>query len=200
MNQEFEPGKEKSDSKSPATTSRLELPEKLDDPEVLRAFFTPEIVQKRLIYCPQINNDLTDDWGMFGYSQGFIYIIEKRHNDTTTFNEDMWQLGRTDKGLELGDHFMRYIPHYDFFPRTMFNANIIREEVDRRVFSAFCEALNISSEQLASLDIKDPGLADFYEYLGIDPDNVTELRLESEQEQDPADWWKQDQDQGQNQD
>ena len=155
----------------------------------IRMVVTDQFVRKHLIYCPSINNDMTDGWGMFGYSRGFIYVARKRHNDTRTLNEDMWQQGKTGKGIEVGRHIMLGIPHYDFFPGSLFEHTVIRSEAETRQYHRLLEVMGITDADLSGVELVDVGLLDAYEHLGIDPNDVSELRLPREPD-DPADWWK----------
>ncbi len=69
----------------------------------------------RLIYCPQINNDSTDSWGMFGYSKGFIFVNGARYAQNATLADatfmDNVGAAETPSGRPLP-----VISHYDFFP------------------------------------------------------------------------------------
>lgn len=182
------PNKPSDVEKSPAPTSLRTLLKHGSEQDLKQAL-TDDLVRQRLIYCPRINNDLLDDWGIFGHSRGFIYVVGKTHNGTTTVNEDMWQQGKTVKGIGVGRHFMQALPHYDSFPTSMFNHEIIRSGAETDEYNRLLTALGINDEQLAEVELVDCGMLDVYEHLGINPDEVTELRLPQEPE-DPADWWK----------
>ena len=111
--------------------------------EVLREFFTSEVMTQRLFYCPSINRDLTDDWGIFGYEPGFIFLCGSRYEGAKTIADENFlrrtnmitagsELSETDRalleafggvpnwarlisprGVSIG-----FIDHYDFFSRT----------------------------------------------------------------------------------
>lgn len=175
---------------NPVLTSIRTLLQKGSEQDIKLAI-TDELVRQRLIYCPEINNDLTDGWGMFGFSRGFIFLIGKTHNETTTINEDMWQQAKTTKGIEVGRHFMQGLSHYGSFPISMFEYEIIRSEVETLEYERLINALEITDNDLAEVELVDVGMLDTYEHLGIDPENITELRLPKEPK-DPGDWWKQE--------
>ena len=91
-----------------------------DEPtdEEMEKFFTPDVISTRILFCPYINVDLTDDWGMFGYEEGFIYIEEMVREGTHCFNDLDWIEGVTVKDLGAS---VPVIPHYDEFPRNKFS-------------------------------------------------------------------------------
>lgn len=103
--------------------------------DVLKEFFTPEVIQ-RLIYCPQINRDMTDDWGMFGYEPGYIFVCERRYEGAHTLADEgmlkviTTEMIKTASGVEL-----MTIPHYDYFPRHKFITQEITAERTPKTFA-----------------------------------------------------------------
>lgn len=102
--------------------------------EVLKEFFTPEVIQ-RLIYCPKINVDLLDDWGMFGYEPGYVFVCGRNYEGAQTFADQgmlkaiTTNMIKTASGIEL-----MTIPHYDFFPKRKFSTQIITADGTPKTF------------------------------------------------------------------
>lgn len=107
--------------------------------EEMKDFFTPDIVSKRLIYCQKINIDQTDDWGMFGYEEGFIFIETLRRTGEHCFNDSCWNSGESVR--ESKEYDILEIPHYDFFPRAKFDFVIITKSRLPMVFAFLQEYL-----------------------------------------------------------
>lgn len=102
--------------------------------EELQKFFTPEMVS-RLIYCPKINKDQTDSWGMFGYEPGFFFIKTNQYKGKQTINDDLFLQGKSFETYtsETGYELSR-IEHNDFLPRDKFNYSIITRENTPKTF------------------------------------------------------------------
>jgi hypothetical protein len=112
--------------------------------EEIKSALTDELIHRRLIYCPRISRDMLDDWGLFGCCPGFIYVVSRVHNSTDTLNEDMWQQAKTSKGIEVGQHFLQALPHWDSFPSTMFKYEIIRSENESEEYRKLISVLEIT--------------------------------------------------------
>ena len=103
--------------------------------EVLKEFFTPDAVQ-RLVYCPQINRDMTDDWGMFGYEPGYLFVCGRNYEGAHTLADEgvlkaiTTEMIKTASGVEL-----MTIPHYDYFPRHKFMTQGVTAERTPRTFA-----------------------------------------------------------------
>lgn len=103
--------------------------------EELRKFFTPEVLQ-RIIYCPKINVDLTDDAGMYGYEPGYIFVCKSRYKGFQSISDQLFFEGRstqnsitTKEGVEI-----LTIRHYDFFPRAKFQSQTITQRRTPKTF------------------------------------------------------------------
>ena len=110
--------------------------------EELKKFFTPEVLQ-RIIYCPKINVDLTDDWGMFGYEPGYIFVCKNRYKGFRTFSDQFFFKGRstqntitTKEGVEI-----LVVPHYDAFPRAKFQSQTITQGRTPKTFEFLKELI-----------------------------------------------------------
>lgn len=88
----------------------------------MQIFFTPEIISQRVLFCPEINVDMTDDWGMFGYEKGFIFLESLEKEGVNCFNDENWETGES---LKLIGASVPVLPHYDFFPRQKFSHVLI---------------------------------------------------------------------------
>lgn len=104
--------------------------------EVLKEFFTSEVIQ-RLAYCPQINRDETDDWGMFGYEPGYIFVCGTNYEGTRNFNDLAALSGKTgsDKLKTASGVEIYAVPHFDFFPRKKFTTQKVTAERTPRTFA-----------------------------------------------------------------
>lgn len=100
--------------------------------EEMRIFFTAEIILERLFFCPNINRDMTDDWGIFGYEEGFIFVEGALHNSVQCLNDLAWREGGQLK--ESTDYTVPELLHYDFFPRNKFSSIAITESRHLTVF------------------------------------------------------------------
>ncbi|MFA6184854.1 MAG: hypothetical protein WCT51_03095 [Candidatus Shapirobacteria bacterium] len=103
--------------------------------EELKEFFTPEMVS-RLIKCPKINIDETDDWGMFGYEPGYFFICgikykgDKTLNDMALLNGMTLKNSTTKTGYEITE-----ISHADSFPRNKYIYQTITVEKTPKTFT-----------------------------------------------------------------
>jgi len=100
---------------------------------ILQGFFSPIVVSQRLILCPKINRDMTDDWGMFGFEPGFIFVCGLAREGERCFNDFFW---KTNQSLSW-DPVTRLpiLPHYDYFPRRKFHSQEITQERTPRTFT-----------------------------------------------------------------
>ncbi len=92
--------------------------------EIIRKFYEDESNISRTIFCPEINVDEIDDWGMFGYTPGFIYIESKRYEGSRTLADEASLLGLSTATSPSG---ISLISHFDYFPKYEFNYQLIRK-------------------------------------------------------------------------
>ena len=122
---------------------------------------------ERVIACPQINRDSLDDWGIYGYLPGFIYVKGVKYKGAKSLN-DMAFLGRQQgedvdsdpvlasagfkhRRTALGQN-MWTIDHYDFFPRYKLDGVTITSESHPSTFAYLHRALEVGK---GSLDVED---------------------------------------------
>lgn len=113
---------------------RLPLPAERDA-AALDAFFTADVLAERVLICPEINRDMTDDADVFGYEVGFVYIVGvwPTWEKPTTIAERAWLQGQKVSwrtGLPCG-----VITSFDWFPRHMLEMKPITPERDGELFS-----------------------------------------------------------------
>ncbi|MEI8067402.1 MAG: hypothetical protein WCG91_00425 [Candidatus Shapirobacteria bacterium] len=104
--------------------------------EQLKEFFTPEMIS-RLVYCPQINVDQTDNWGSYGYEPGYIFVNSSNYKGAQTFNDDEMLHAETFDSFTTKNGFnvLKLVKdHYDFFPQAKFNTQIITAEKYPKTF------------------------------------------------------------------
>lgn len=120
---------------------------------------------ERIFFCPQINRDLLDDRGHYGYIPGFIYVKATEYKGARTFSDLFLLEGKTlqprvtPSGINIWE-----IPHYDLFPRHKTDSVTItaennnpstygylhrRTETGRGVLS-LADLSSLSSEELLS--------------------------------------------------
>lgn len=108
-----------------------------DEPseEELKKFFTPDVLQ-RTIYCPKINVDPTDSWGMFGYEPGYIFVCKSTYKGFRSFSDKFFFEGRTTQNTIVTKEGVKIltIPHYDVFPRAKFQSQTITQRTTPRTF------------------------------------------------------------------
>lgn len=74
---------------------------------------------------------MTDDWGMFGYEPGYIFIYGRRYDGKRTLNDAMILHRMSITGIRITKDnkiTIPIIPNYDFFPRYKFYTQEITEE------------------------------------------------------------------------
>jgi hypothetical protein len=111
--------------------------------EQIEEFYADPENISRTIVCPNINNDLTDDWGMFGYGPGFIYVTGQNYTGETTINDRRSSLGlsiATDPKTGLG-----FMKHFDDFPRKKYSQRIIQKHDEPELFKLMCDIFNKKS-------------------------------------------------------
>jgi len=92
--------------------------------EIRRFYEDPKNIE-RTIFCPKINNDETDDWGMFGFGPGFIFVESRNYRGRKTLTDRMASAGLSlvvDPKTGLG-----VMPHYDYFPKNKLKHILIRK-------------------------------------------------------------------------
>ncbi len=105
----------------------------------LHEFFTSEVMSQRLILCPEINRDMTDDWGIFGFEPGFIFVCSLAHEGEHCFNDFFW---KTNQSLSWDPVTkLPILPHYDCFPRRKFHSQEITQERTPRTFAFLFQLL-----------------------------------------------------------
>lgn len=103
----------------------LDFPWKNNKPteEEMQKFFTPETISQRILFCPQINIDTIDYWGISGYEEGFIFIKGLANKGIHCLGDQLWANG---KSLKPSDS-VPILSHYDFFPRKKFSHILITQ-------------------------------------------------------------------------
>jgi len=101
----------------------IKLPYTWVDDKAFEEFFRETVNVQRLLYCPSINVDLTDDMGMFGYEKGFIFIEATQREGLNCFNDQHFLQGQT---LERLGKIYR-IRSYDYFPRGKYQHELVTE-------------------------------------------------------------------------
>lgn len=107
-----------------------------NEQEVRQFYSDPENLV-RTIYCKNINVDETDDWGMFGFTPGFIYIEGKKYEGNKTLADQAASLGlsvATDPSIGLG-----LMNHFDYFPKHKYDYQLIRKSDYPEMFELICE-------------------------------------------------------------
>jgi hypothetical protein len=112
----------------------------------LTQFFTPEVLRERLIVCPTMNVDVTDDLGVFGYEPGFIFIQQGQimNRAPVTINEAHWINGSTLRLVETPTGLViPVLPHKDFMPRNSEEIKFqeVRHSQNPNTFHFLCEVV-----------------------------------------------------------
>jgi hypothetical protein len=81
-------------------------------------FMRAAIESKSLVFCPAVRQDVTDAWGIWGFTEGFFHIIARNHNGPArTLNEDAWLNARGAVAqVTINGHNLLVLEHEDFFP------------------------------------------------------------------------------------
>jgi hypothetical protein len=107
-----------------------------NEDEIKKFCVDPENIE-RTIYCPKVNVDETDDWGMFGFIPGFIYIEKRNYKGQKTLADKAAGLGLSViKDPKTG---LSIIPHFDYFPRHKYDYQLIRQSEYPEVFKIMCD-------------------------------------------------------------
>lgn len=107
-----------------------------NEKEIRHFYEDPENV-RRTIFCKSINVDETDDWGMFGYTPGFIYIEELNYKGAKTLADKATSLGLSivvDPKTGLG-----VMNHFDYFPKHKFEYELIKKSKLPDLFKLMCD-------------------------------------------------------------
>jgi hypothetical protein len=105
--------------------------------EDIRKFFEDPENVSRTIFCNEINVDMLDDYGAFGYTPGFIFIEEKRYNGNQTLTDRMASAGLSiavDPKTGLG-----IMQHFDYFPRNKLEYETVRRRHDPKLFALMAD-------------------------------------------------------------
>ena len=112
--------------------------------ETLDTFFKdhPEATD-RLLYCPEVNVDELDSWGMFGYEPGYIFIVSRIYEGNKNLADKVFLPTAMGNPLETpsGITIMQY-PHYDFFPVHKYRTQILKESDTPRTYAYINRMLN----------------------------------------------------------
>lgn len=106
-----------------------------DDKEI-RKFYEDSENASRTIYCREVNVDETDNWGLFGYTPGFLYIERKKYEGVKTLNDQASSVGLSigvDPKTGLG-----VMNHFDFFPKHKYGYQMIRRTEYPELFNLMC--------------------------------------------------------------
>ncbi len=136
---------------NPKWGARVIDPENAPTPTQLLAFLeeTPGAYD-RLIYCPQINNDHTDGWGMFGYSRGFIFVNGVRYAENHTLS-DIHFMDNIDAPSTPSGRRLPTISHYDFFPRNKLYTQEITERTAPEAFAFLVQLYETPPQEQTTL-------------------------------------------------
>jgi hypothetical protein len=107
-----------------------------NEDEVRKFYEDPENVS-RTIYCKKLNVDETDDWGMSGFTPGFIFLEKINYKGSKTLADHASSVGLsigTDPKTGLG-----IMNHFDYFPKNKFDYRMIRKDGERRLFEVMCD-------------------------------------------------------------
>ncbi|MDP4010063.1 MAG: hypothetical protein Q8P53_03730 [Candidatus Shapirobacteria bacterium] len=124
--------------------------------EELKRFFTPEMIS-RLVKCPQIKVDETDDWGMFGYEPGYFFVCESRYKGAKRFNDKDLLIGRSLRSATTSTGYsITEIQHADSFPRDKFDKQTITASKTPRTFAFLRKLLdNVNPNDITTYLIED---------------------------------------------
>jgi len=107
-----------------------------NEDEIRKFYEDPENVA-RTLYCPKVNIDETDDWGMFGYTPSFIYIEKRNYKEQRTLADKAAGLGLSViKDPKTG---LSVMPHFDYFPKHKYDYQLIRQSEYPEVFKIMCD-------------------------------------------------------------
>ena len=107
-----------------------------DEKEIRKFYEDPENIA-RTVYCPEVNFDQLDDWGMFGFTPSFIYIEKSNYKGRKTLADEAAVLGLSViKDPKTG---LSAIPHFDYFPKMKYNYQLIKKSEYPQVFKIMCD-------------------------------------------------------------
>jgi hypothetical protein len=125
-----------------------------DEKEIKQFYEDPENLA-RTLYCPQVNIDELDDWGMFGFTPGFIYIEKRNYKGQRTLADKAAGFGLSvAKDHKTG---LSVIPHFDYFPKHKYDYQLIRLSEYPAVFKIMCD---IFSKKKIETSVEKPLLND----------------------------------------
>lgn len=101
----------------------------------LKKFFTKDVIEGRLIFCPKINLDLTDSVGWFGCEPGFIFICKRTAKRVGSLADMTFLQGRTLTKAEGCNYNIALLPHFDYFPNTSFTYQLITASRTPKTFN-----------------------------------------------------------------
>jgi hypothetical protein len=133
-------------------------PENEPTREQLDAFFkdSPD-APGRVVFCSEINNDLTDDWGHFGYSPGFIFVCGARYGQARTLSDHTFLENISHQQIVTpSGHTVPVLAHYDFFPRDGLRHQIINPKRTPATFEYLTELYGASPAEQQALPSAGP--------------------------------------------
>lgn len=130
-----------------------ELRKRVWEEDEVRKFYQDPDNWHRTLFCPKINNDLTDGWGMFGYAPGYIFIRGSRYPGARSIADESMLLA-TSYAIDE-DTGMGLLPHFDSFPYKKLNFDLITKTEDPKLFDLMCDmvAKKLTPESHASQNI-----------------------------------------------
>lgn len=126
--------------------------------EQLDAFFrdNPE-APGRVLFCSEINNDLTDDWGHFGYSPGFIFICGARYGEARTLSDHTFLENISHQQIVTpSGHTVPVLAHYDLFPRGGLRHQIVNPQRAPVTFAYLTELYGAAPTEQQALPAAGP--------------------------------------------
>lgn len=122
-------------------------------PEAVQQVLTPDVIRKRLVFCPEITTDSIDGQGP--YSPGFFLITGHRQSPPRGFASNAWQEGRTTQGVQLGEQFLQALGNAVLFPHGLFVCEVISELDTPELYGAVLQALGASVEEVEAANVHD---------------------------------------------
>ncbi len=132
-----EPERRRAQTDQTRRLSQLPFPKDASE-RSLAQFFTPEVVLERVIACPKIPVDLTDEMSMFGDEPGFVYLMGLAPRRTAHIEplEVDWLQGNT--RLHRPGFPCTFVPSYEAFPHEMFDHTLCTPNRNPEAFRLLC--------------------------------------------------------------
>ena len=143
-----------------------QLPGEDSDYGAFRAFFTPDLIERQLLFTPEVRLPPAGEGRQPPvFEVGFVLSGRLTGNTLETGNTNCWDQGLTQHSVTVGPRVMVGIASSDFFPATRYEHALISPSLRPKAFAALLEILETDLGELKAIKVPEPMPFDLSKYI-----------------------------------